>query len=121
MILPFFRLTRFSHRFQLSNSGIQIVFGRSFSNSGLDFPIDPADHVFSHGFSFGVVNGDLVVQSLFDGFDQIGLSVQVFGFESEGQVVLSLFLDEGQARGLFLESVNTVDFGFDEGDFIGKG
>lgn len=111
-------LTGFSHRFQLSNSGVQVVLGASLGDSGLDFPIDPVDHVFGHGLSFGVVNSNLVVQSFFDGVDQIGLSVEVFGFEGQSQVVFPLFLDEGQTGSLFLQSFNTVDFGFDEGDFV---
>ena len=102
----------------MSNSGVQIVFGASFGDSGLNFPIDPVDHVFGHSLSFGVVDSNLVVQSLFNSFDQIGLSVEVFGFEGQSQVIFSLFLDESETGGLFLQSFNTVDFGFDEGDFV---
>jgi hypothetical protein len=111
-------LTRFGHGFQLADSSVQIVFGASLGDSFSDFPVDPSDHVFAHGFSFGVVDGDLVVQSLFDGGNEIGFSVQVFGFKSERQVVLSLFLDHGETGGLFLQSVDSVDFGLDQGDFV---
>jgi len=111
-------LTRLSHGFQLSNSGVQIILRASLSDSFVDFSINPSDHVFAHGVSLSVVNGDLVVQSFFDGGNEIGFSVEVFGFKSEGQVVFSLFLDHGETGGLFLESVDSVDFGFDQGDFV---
>merc|ERR1712224_983204 len=100
-----------SHTLQTSNRSVQILLSTPLSNSLLHFPINPINHMLTHGILFSIFYRNLVVQTLLDSIDQIGLPRNIFSFQGIGQVDFPLFLDKSKTVSLFLESVNSVDFG----------